>query len=115
MIDVLVPTPRDVDKDRRAVAEASSQPARFGNGVGRFQGGNDPFGRREVLQRLQGLLVGRLSQGDPTSIFEKRKLRPNPGVIEAGTDGVGFSDLSVRGLKHVALRAMEDPGPALSQ
>jgi hypothetical protein len=80
---------------------------RGGDGVARFEGGNDPFEAREFGKRGEGLFVGGVSVLDTVLVPEPGVFGTDRGVVEAGADAVGELDLAIFILEDVRARALQ--------
>src|SRR6266852_637949 len=83
--------------------------------MSRFQRGDNALHTREVLDRVQRLLIGRLSEGNPPLVFEIGELRSDARIIEACANRMGLGYLTLGVLKYVAFRAVQDSGPPARQ
>ena len=87
----------------------------MGQSVRRFQGRNDPLGLGAQLKRVQRFPIRRRNVFDPADVVQPGVLRPDAGVIEAGTDTVRLDDLTVVVLQEVSAVAVQHAGPAAGQ
>src|SRR5258708_12477982 len=83
--------------------------------MSRFQRGDNALHTREVLDRVQRLLIGRLSEGNPPLVFEIGELRSDARIIEACANRMGLGYLTLGVLKYVPFRAVQDSGPPARQ
>ena len=69
--------------------------------------GNDAFGAAQVVEGLQGFLVGDAHVLGAFGVLQPGMLRSHARIVQAGTDAVGLDDLSVIALQHVGAVAMQ--------
>ena len=111
----LSPRPGQVDDQNRLLARLLGQLQRMGEGVGGFEGADDPFRAGEQGEGVERLLIGRADIVGAAAVLEEGVLGPDRRIIEPGRDRPAFADLAMLVLQHIGLRAVQDAGPAAQQ
>src|SRR5262245_53177444 len=106
-VHILVAAPAEVHEDRAVGRQGGRQARGMGDGVGRFQGGDDALTPAEELECFQRLGVGGRGVLGAANVLEVAVLRPDARVVEAGADAMGGDDLAVRILQEIGARTVE--------
>ena len=88
-------------------AERGREADAFGDGVRAFERGDDAFGARETERGVEGFGIGGGGVLGAAGIVQRRVLRADGGVVEAGGDGVREGDLAVVVLQNVGVGALQ--------
>jgi len=83
--------------------------------MGGFQGRNDPFMTGQLLEGIQGFLIGDGDVFGTPGGGQMGVLRADRGEVQTRRDGVGLLNLAVFILHQVGVHAEEDPLGAMAQ
>src|SRR5712692_1756734 len=75
--------------------------------MGTFQSGDNPLDFSQEFEGVDRLAIIRRSKLDPAPVAEITQLRTYPGVIEAGSDGMGLVNLPCPILEEIAFAPVE--------
>ena len=112
---IFIPAPGEVDDDDLILRHFSGNFSGLGEGVGSFQGGQDPFAAGEELEGFEGFGIGDAGVFDAAGVFPVGVLGADAGVVEAGADGVDIGGLAVFVLEDVGHHAVQDTGFSLGE
>ena len=84
----------------------------LGDGVRRFQRGNDAFQPRQQLKRRQRFVVGRGEIRDAAFFMQPGMFRPDAGIIQPGRNRMRVLDLAVIVHQEIGAVAMQHARPA---
>jgi hypothetical protein len=92
---VLVAAAGEVDQEDFVALHVRRELGGLGEGVAAFQGGEDAFELRDLLEGFERFIVSDAEVLDPAGILPIGMLGADAGVVEAGADGVDVGGLAI--------------------
>src|SRR6266404_1266308 len=111
-LDVFIAPTGQIHNDRLVPWQLARETNRGHNCMRRFERRNDSLQFGAKLESFESFGITRSDVFGAPIVVEKRVLRADRGVIEAGRDRMRRCDLTVRVLKYVRHRALQNPDPA---
>ena len=80
-----------------------------------LEGRDDAFGAAQVMERIQGFLVGNADVFGTANVFEESVLRAYAWIVQARADAVRFCNLTIVVLQDVRTVAVQHTGATALQ
>ena len=108
VVHVLVAASGEVDEQDRLLRQVRGALDRLGDGVARFERGDDALEAAEGVEGGDCLVVVDRRVLGAARVVEEAVFGSDAGVVESGGDRVGVDDIAVGRLEEQGLRAVED-------
>src|SRR5216683_4542605 len=109
-VHVLVAAAGEIEDDEVVLLELRQTLDKTGDGVGRFERGDDAFGARKKARGFESRLIGDGGIFGTPLIGQPGVFGADGGIVEAGGNGMSRGDLAVFVLQNVGVSALENAG-----